>query len=118
MKEGVSGPVDAEVTRRQWRREQRRIARTHHPDVGGEPGRYLRLMQDLDKRFGFGPGTSRADVNGALSRPGPREPVPVVIRTSRGVRLRRKLHRSAQVVRGVRARLPARMPGARRYIDL
>lgn len=91
------------------RRRQRRIARDHHPDVGADPEQYLRLMRELDRSTAPGPGSP-------APRSGPAGSGSVT--TGAGSRLRRGVRRSRQVVRAVRARLPRRVPGARRYIDL
>lgn len=92
---GASGPVSPEL-REQWRRERRIIIRRHHPDVGGDPARLQRLLDENDERY-----RRREQGPGRLGRP---------------VRARVPLAR--RVMRTVRASLPRGWPGRRRYFDL
>ncbi|GAA3602735.1 hypothetical protein GCM10022223_18130 [Kineosporia mesophila] len=101
------GDPQAVPRREQWRREQRQIARLHHPDVGGDPKRFLRLMRELDQRHGI-------TAAGSPGTAGPDAPVLVVTRTGTAA-LWRRLRRYERVVR---SRLPRRVPGSRRHIDL
>ena len=113
MSTPASHPHDprAAAGRRQWRREQRQIARLHHPDVGGDPEQFLRLMRELDHRYGIAAAAEAAPAAGT----GP--PV-TVVRTAAGrlkYQVRRGLRRSG---RALRSHLPRQVPGSRRYIDL
>jgi hypothetical protein len=47
----VTAPPDA--VRVAWRAERRRAARDHHPDVGGDPQEYLRVITAIDARYGL-----------------------------------------------------------------
>lgn len=104
--------------RQEWRREQRRIARALHPDLGtrsgADPDEFVQQMRELNLRFGIGPGR---DAGGA-ARPATGGSPTVVVRATAAGTIRRGLRVSRHVVRAVRARLPRALPGARRYIDL
>jgi hypothetical protein len=108
----------ADRRRQEWRREQRRIARALHPDLGprsgADPEEFVQRMRELDLRFGVGPGP---DANGA-ARPSSGGSPTVVVRATAAGTIRRGLRVSRHVVRAVRARIPRALPGARRYIDL
>lgn len=97
-------------TYRSWREARRDIARRHHPDVGGDPARYIQLMREVDVRFGIDAlrgtpdGQSETRLVGGLRRAG------------RAVRRARR--RTRHGLRRARGRLPRRFPGSRRYIDL
>jgi len=98
---------DLELQERlRWRRQARRdVARRHHPDVGGNPEVYRELMHRLDH------GVDETGQDGDLAHR-----VPLARKARRLVwRTRRRLRRHARVASG---RLPRRIPGARRYIDL
>lgn len=108
------GPAEAQ-RRQDWRRAQRQLARTHHPDVaGGDTQRFVQLMHELDRRFDI------RTRSGAVNRPWPTPAgsASVTIRRGPRARLRRGLQASGRAVRVVRAHLPRRVPGARRYIEL
>ncbi|OAK54828.1 MULTISPECIES: hypothetical protein [Rhodococcus] len=47
---------------------RREIARTHHPDRGGDPDTYIRLLAELDRRQISRPATSAAAVQGMSRR--------------------------------------------------
>jgi hypothetical protein len=92
----------------EWRRARRAVARRYHPDVGGDPEVYQREMRAVDSRFG---GNKPTAGRSPSRRSGARLALVqrVVWRARRGARLR---------VRSLRAALPARWPGSRRFIDL
>ncbi|SNT40940.1 hypothetical protein [Rhodococcoides kyotonense] len=48
------------------RAARREVARTHHPDLGGDPDTYIRLLAELECRHISTPGT--ATVHGASRR--------------------------------------------------
>lgn len=105
-----SGPANDPASYAAWRSERRRVAKALHPDVGGDPQTYLRTMREVDRRHGIS--TSQAS-DPAAARPRQR---------SLAHRLGRARHtaarRSKRAVQNVRARLPRKVPGSRRYIDL
>jgi len=84
-----------------WRQARRDVARRHHPDVGGDPEEYVRLMTEVDRRFG----PSAKPAGQAQPR-----------------RLLRLLSRSRLRIKGttraVRSHIPRSWPGSRRYFDL
>lgn len=102
--------VRAETERlSQWRRERRRAARAHHPDVGGDLDEYLRVVGEIDARLGpAGRPTAAAGVTTTVS--------------GRRVSVRRRLRTVRRRTRGlsreVRSRLPRGVPGARRWSEL
>lgn len=99
-----------------WRRARRQVALRHHPDLGGDVDVYLRRMHEVDAAFerrgeptsGTYAG-SQQDLSDLLVTPAqwPRA------RVLRGLR-----RRGRKAVTRVRARIPRRFPGARRYYDL
>lgn len=97
----MTPPEDPQV-RAQWLAARARVARAHHPDLGGDPEEFIAAMAEVDARFAASP--LDLDEPGRLTR----------LRRGwvRGSRRRRRM------VRHLRARLPRRIPGARRYIDL
>jgi hypothetical protein len=98
-----TGPADP-WQRDQWRRARRQVARSYHPDRGGESGEYLTRVAQIDRSFGVGVQAGHPVPAGRLA---------IARRLARtGIR------RSRKGVRAFRARLPRRVPGARRYIDL
>ena len=100
-----AGPSDP-VAHAAWRGARREVAREHHPDVGGDPATYVRLMGEVDARFGRGQPTGLLLADSGL----------------RSVRARRLLRRAGRRAkrgaRGLRGRLPRQLPGSRRYLDL
>ncbi|QIG42157.1 hypothetical protein G5V58_04690 [Nocardioides anomalus] len=84
--------TDAEL-----RAARRAVARRLHPDLGGDAEEFARAMAALDR----------------AERPGPAAVGPVAVR-SRWTRARA----AARGARGLRTRLPASWPGARRYGSL
>jgi hypothetical protein len=100
----TTGPVDP-AKRAEWRRARRQVARRLHPDLGGDPDEYLAALAGVDRAYGV-----------HTTVPGYGRPQ---IRMSPVRRLSRPLVRAVRAgARGLRARLPRRVPGARRYIDL
>ena len=78
---------------------RRALLRRHHPDVGGDPAEFVRVLAALDRA------------------PGPDHENRVVVTTTStgrlgGGRWRRRGRRTLTRVRTV---LPRRLPGARRY---
>lgn len=102
------GPDDPQL-RAAWRRARRQVARDHHPDVGGDIDTYLASIAQVDARFSAGPDRSTSRRRVEIQR----TPWTLLRRS-----LRRRLRRTAGHVRDVRTRLPRRVPGSRRYIDL
>ncbi|QWZ07558.1 hypothetical protein KRR39_19330 [Nocardioides panacis] len=93
----MSGPVDvAGDAAARARHARRELVKLHHPDRGGDAERFVEVLAALD------PLPARADH--------PRTPgVPPTPARPSGGRRRRAL------LLGVRAGLPRRIPGARRY---
>lgn len=85
----------------QTRARRRAIARQHHPDLGGDPERYLAAMQELD---------AAAHADG--SRPGDGRTTPLTVRTTVRSRVTRRVRRA---VRRLRQRIPRSIPGSRRF---
>ncbi len=107
----TAGPSDRRQ-RAAWAAARARVARRHHPDVGGDPSTFAREIDAVDRAFGL-------EVAGQVRVGSPVVgPVPPSgwTRTSRV--LNRNLRRSRRGLRRLRARLPRSVPGARRYIDL
>ncbi len=102
------GPDDPQL-RAAWRRARRRVARDHHPDVGGDLDAYLASVAQVDARYAVGPSRRLAGGRVELRR----TPWTLVRRS-----LRRRLRRTRRHVRSFRTRLPRRAPGALRYTDL
>jgi hypothetical protein len=73
------------------RAARRAVIKAHHPDRGGDPARFVELLEAIDRSCG----ETEAVADGR--------------RSGHGRRRRR------QVVRRLRQRLPRRVPGARRY---
>jgi len=93
----------------QWRRERRRAARTHHPDVGGDLDQYLRVVSEIDARLGpSNRPPARADATTTVSGR----------RTAMRRRLRTATREAHRLSRRVRSRLPRGVPGARRWTEL
>lgn len=93
-----------------WRRARRGVARTHHPDVGGDVEAYLAKMAEVDRRYGVD-GRSRS-----AARPTPARTANMLHRLDH---LRQRARRrSKQSLRSFRSRLPRKVPGSRRYFDL
>ncbi|MGJ9423067.1 hypothetical protein [Aeromicrobium sp. CF3.5] len=90
-------------TDEQWRRERREIVRRHHPDRGGDPALLVAELDRCDRRYRQLP----VDVTATA---GLAEPL------RRG--LRRATRTARRQVRKVRANLPRRWPGHRRYHDI
>ncbi len=80
---------------------RRRVARRHHPDLGGDPDEFVRAMARVDEQFA------------AAGDSGPSRRWYVAKRYRYAVR--RGLRSAA---RRVRASLPRSAPGSRRYHDL
>lgn len=93
----------------QWRRERRRAARAHHPDVGGDLDEYLRVVGEIDARLG--PVDRLPAVAGVTTTVSGR-------RVSVRRRLRTVRRRTRGLSRAVRSRLPRGVPGARRWSEL
>lgn len=93
----------------QWRRERRRAARTHHPDVGGDLDQYLRVVSEIDARLG--PSDRPPARAGATTTVSGR-------RTAMRRRLRTATREAHRLSRRVRSRLPRGVPGARRWTEL
>jgi len=92
-----------------WRSERRRVAKSCHPDIGGNPETFREQMRAVDVRFGV----ARSPAEPVIPS---RRPPPTTVRLARAARRSRR--RSRHAIRGIRAKLPRKMPGARRYIDL
>ena len=102
----TAGPADP-GRRADWRRQRRQVMRRLHPDRGGDAEVYFAALAEVDRAFGIRPVSPAAGSAG------------VTVRAHRARRLRLPMLRAARAgVRGARARLPRRVPGARRYIDL
>ncbi|CAN5816777.1 hypothetical protein BH20ACT6_BH20ACT6_19030 [soil metagenome] len=89
----------------QWAASRRRVARMHHPDLGGDADEFIRSLAQVDAQFG------RAGTGGGSrlrTRP------PSALKRAR-YRLRRRRRAG---VRRLRSALPRGFPGARRSIEL
>jgi hypothetical protein len=75
------------------RAARRAVIKAHHPDRGGDPARFVELLDEIERSHG---GRSAAHA--------------VDVRPSGHGRRRRR-----QIVRQLRRRLPRHVPGARRY---
>jgi len=72
------------------RAARRALIKAHHPDRGGDPARFVELLEELDRPAA---GAARPEVRATRSRQ----------------------RRRRQVLRALQQRLPRRLPGARRY---
>jgi len=75
----------------------------HHPDLGGDPDEFIRLLNQVDARFGQHDGRRRPD-----------DSAPSALKRAR-YRLRRQRKAGASKIRSA---LPRGFPGARRSIEL
>lgn len=102
----------------QWRRARREVIRDHHPDRGGDPEEFRRLLDALDRtnpERGTGLVSSRASSTtwDSVSLTPHSAPVEIFLRaTSRSRR------RTRRVTRKIREQIPTGWPGSRRYLDL
>lgn len=104
-----SGPGD-DGQRGEWAAARRRVARRHHPDVGGDPDEFVRSLADVDARFTPAPATPGRS---AARR----------VTTLKGLyrlkRTRYALRRGRRAgARRIRSTLPRHFPGSRRTIEL
>lgn len=101
----------------QLRSLRRAAALRHHPDRGGDPEVFARLMAELDPRRpgAAGPaGPGRAEA-GRADRTSVRPPPVTVVETAWARTTRPLRRRGRTVLALVRQRLPRSVPGARRY---
>lgn len=102
-----------------WRRARSRVARRHHPDLGGDLDEYLAALDEVDARFGRRPSRRASEPGSGSAGSGLG-----VVRTATGPlvsarRARNRLWRRVRAgVRNARSRLPRRVPGSRRYTTL
>ncbi|MEV5000618.1 hypothetical protein [Nocardioides sp. LML1-1-1.1] len=82
--------------------ERRALLRRHHPDLGGDPEEFVRLVATLDAAVAS-PGTDPAGVTTLLAR----RPLRAAWR-----------RRTRLLARRVSTGLPRRLPGTRRYGQL
>ena len=109
----MSAPCGA-TSQDEWRRQRRLAARQHHPDVGGDTQVYLRVLAEVDARYGRlalgdGAGSLVVPALAATRRAGRRS----LVRRGRTL-----VRRGRTLARNFRAMLPRRWPGSRRYIQL
>lgn len=95
-----SGPRDPRQ-RAVWRRERALVARRLHPDRGGDADALIEALAEVDARYAAPLVTSPAGAWVGMRRT-----------------VTRQMRRSQRGLRALRGRLPRRLPGARRYIDL
>ncbi|MDR6174907.1 hypothetical protein QE364_000975 [Nocardioides zeae] len=101
----------------QLRALRRAAALRHHPDRGGDPEVFARVMAQLDPRLprAAGPdGTGRGEA-GRADRTSVRPPPVTVVRTGWARSAGPLRRRGRTVLAVVRQRLPRSVPGARRY---
>lgn len=97
------GPLNGQRAE-QWRRARARVARQHHPDMGGNVDTYLDALLAVDAHFGVGAyGTAR---------------VQVVRDRSLRARLAQAVSRTRRAARHVSAHIPTRWRPGATYIDL
>lgn len=88
----------------EWARARARVARAHHPDLGGEVHTYLEALHQVDLRYGVGvAGTARVQVHrsGAPS-----------------ARLHRTIRATRRLTRSLTRHLPRRFRPGPAYIDI
>ncbi|MDQ3158004.1 MAG: hypothetical protein M3Q98_15020 [Actinomycetota bacterium] len=90
------GPQDPDL-RERWRHARREVARTHHPDTGGDTAVYLALMSRLDLSY--------MQIENQHLQPGRVTSDITIVRSDRWWQRFRR-------------RLPRRWPGGKRYIEL
>lgn len=100
MTTGRPDPASASASRR------RALARRHHPDLGGDPERFIEVMREFDRTTAYGDDESTTrDVGSTIH-----------VRTTRRSRVRRSISSTRRAVtRRLRCRIPRSVPGARRY---
>lgn len=81
--------------------ERRALLRRHHPDLGGDPGEFVRLLAALDR----------------APSPGTGAPGPTTVSVGRPLRAAWR-RRTRLLARRVSTGLPRRLPGTRRYGQL
>ncbi len=108
------GPADP-VARSEWARRRRRAAAAYHPDRGGDTDTYLAELAAIDAAFGVTTGPLVGAGRSGTSRPD--HPEVAVRRTWRGAWMR-LARRRRRLVGTVRTRLPRRVPGSRRTIQI
>lgn len=82
--------------------ERRALLRQHHPDLGGDPEEFVRVVAALDR---------------AASRPAPPPPGPTTLLAHRPLRAAWR-RRTRLLAHRVSTGLPRRLPGTRRYGQL
>lgn len=113
---GPEGPDGASGSLKAWRRARARVAREHHPDLGGDLDTYLTAVAGVDARFGRRASRAAIVVSGSRGTPGVRATTgPLVTARRARARLWRRVRAA---VRHGRHRLPRRVPGRRRYTTL
>ncbi len=95
----MNGPVDPEE-RARWRAARARVARHHHPDLGGDPDEFIAALAEVDAQYAL-PTMTQARRWTTMRR-----------------RVKRQVRQSKQGLRTFRSRLPKGMPGSRRYFEL
>lgn len=109
---GADGPFgltggEAERVRRARRRA---AARLHHPDLGGDPAVFARVMSELDAAGATPPTGSTTSTGTAATNP------VVTVRATRRSPVARLVGATRrQVLHSVRTRIPRSLPGSRRY---
>ncbi|MGN7132813.1 hypothetical protein ACTHQY_06000 [Rhodococcoides corynebacterioides] len=81
---------------RAYRDARRAAVRAHHPDAGGDADDLMRVLADIDRRFGIG-----------VERTRPARPVDVVVVTSTPRRVLRLVRRAGRA-----------LPRRRTYVDI
>lgn len=90
----------------EWVRARNRVARRHHPDLGGDADAYLRALAEVDTRYGRGPTR-------------PEAPRLEVHRDTRiAARIARVVARAGRLARRATRALPRRLRPGPDYIDL
>lgn len=91
-------------TERHTRSLRRAAAKRHHPDLGGDVGEFIRVMQGL-AGDGAAPGAVPASAG-----------TPLTVSVSTRSRVARAVRATSKTVLAtVRRRLPRSVPGSRRY---
>lgn len=97
--------------------ERRALLRRHHPDLGGDPEEFVRVMAAIDAL-----GAASAPTAPSPSREGTAREAQHSAATGGPLgttpRRRRRRRRARRLLLRVRAGLPRRLPGARRYGQL
>lgn len=124
----MTGPTDP-VLNQEWRRARRQLARTLHPDRGGDLGTSQASAAGIDRSFENLEREKVRDRRLPLANPAGRRPTAsgsheaqaasiIVVRRTWRTKARRPAAVVQSLLRTAQTALPRGLPGARRYTEL